>query len=42
LQRDKSQRVLCALGKESVPVTDRDETHGTVPLLQGRDPAKHL
>jgi hypothetical protein len=42
LQRDKSQRALSAMGKESLPVPDGDETHGAVPLLQGRDLAKHL
>ena len=42
LQRDKSQRVLSAMGKKSVPVPNGDETHGAVCLLQGRDLKKHL
>jgi hypothetical protein len=37
LKRDKSQRVLSALGEESVPVPDGNEAHGAVSLLQGRD-----
>ncbi len=42
LQGDKAKRVLGAVGKESVPVPNGDETHGTMSLLQGRDLAEHL
>lgn len=42
LQSDKSQRVLCAVGEESVPVPDGDEPHGAVRLLEGRDLTKHF
>jgi hypothetical protein len=39
---DESQRVLGAVGKESVPVPNGDETDGAVPFLKGCDPTKHL
>ena len=42
LKCDKTQCALSAVGKEPVPVPNGDETHGAVPLLQGRDPTKHL